>query len=47
MSLAQKIKEKKELEIYEFRKNILPKYLKTIQEIEKRRLLYDQIVNRN
>lgn len=47
MSLAQKIKEKKELEICEFRKNVLPKYLKIMEENEKaeqRRLIYDRIM---
>jgi predicted transposase/invertase (TIGR01784 family) len=34
MSLAQKIKEKKELEICEFRKKVLPKYLKIMEENE-------------
>lgn len=47
MSLAQKIKEKKELQICEFRKKVLPKYLKIMEEdkkAEQRRLLYDRIM---
>jgi hypothetical protein len=47
MSLTQKIKERKQLDIEEFRKNVLPKYLEIMEEnkkAEQRRLIYDRIM---